>query len=384
MLEIQSKAVEELNLLKDSFVVENGGINYPDWYGGAYINHEHKAVVMVTYLDRGNMARIQEITENSDILFKEVKNPYNELLKTNDALLNLLDEHDLMRFTASIAVSEYYNNVAIDLVANEYSLNSVNLEQDDITMDNLEEYLTYKLQRALFTEERSVEPEIIEIGFAAERAELTSLRAGQRVGLSALNAPGDASFGYRSRLRGMTGYLSAGHAFINTPNGAQVFANGQPVGWLRDKGFADNTNADWAFIEIMPGVTMTSEINGSSTLISTSSHQHWIHAGQNIRKSGDASGDTQGVVTSKTSISIAFRNPATMVYTTITDLFESEAGTGWIQGGDSGGVVYSMHIGMGLSMGIITGSLRQVPVTGNTFMYTTKASNLVSRGVTLF
>lgn len=149
--------------------------------------------------------------------------------------------------------------------------------------------------------------------------EEASIKAGSKISTSTAYA----SVGYRVRLNGVSGIVTAAH-FVNSGN--SVSYGGSSIGTCTARVYSGQVDA--AFVKVTNG-TPSNTINGGTTTLSTSISEPG--AGTVINKRGATTNSTSGTVYS-TNASWTING---VTFTNLT------AATYDSDGGDSGGVVYS-------------------------------------------
>lgn len=160
---------------------------YPDYYGGSYMNESGYLVIQLTKpLDECGDA-LQEIAKQDHILFDHVKVSYKELSQTMDELnaYFLDDEQDNKEKDNVVAfgIDEKYNEIFVELEECHFD----NIQQFKNTICNLD-YLSFK------------------------KGDRLELDATARPGVQITRPASNSSIGYRARRGSIQGMVVSGHA----------------------------------------------------------------------------------------------------------------------------------------------------------------------------
>ncbi len=79
VLKKQYLASEDNEKILEYFQNQTNKDDYPDYYGGTYINHENELVVMITENTNTIQKTLKDVTENPTLKFENVKYSYREL-----------------------------------------------------------------------------------------------------------------------------------------------------------------------------------------------------------------------------------------------------------------------------------------------------------------
>lgn len=86
--ELENDAVEKYNVLLSEWAYNKDKIDdvyadFPDYYGGAYINDKRQLVIQVTELSDVVKAELSDIISLDNVVFEEVNYPYTMMLGSN-------------------------------------------------------------------------------------------------------------------------------------------------------------------------------------------------------------------------------------------------------------------------------------------------------------
>lgn len=86
----------------------NHTLLYPDELGGLYINEDNYLVIQLKEIDETIKEKYNKLSGNSaKIIFKEVQNSYNELIKINEDLMSeLMYEQNIVSFYIDVIENE--------------------------------------------------------------------------------------------------------------------------------------------------------------------------------------------------------------------------------------------------------------------------------------
>lgn len=212
-------------------------------------------------------------------------------------------------------------------------------------------------------------------------SDLITFIEGEKLKVSAYN-PGQSlisesdftqcSLGYRAKMNGMTGFVTAGHC------DTKVSINGSFSGYgtLKKRVFSSG-KVDAAFIQTSTSITKNlASPAGLTTSLSSNealSYSSMYVVGQIIGKSGASTGGTTGKITN-TSISYTTVDEYTDTSYNMVDMIATDVYT---DGGDSGGPVFAQG-------GVIIG-INQSRNSSTNYMYATKYTNIKSAlGATIY
>lgn len=70
-------------------IIDDVNANFPEFYGGAYINKQKKLVLQVTSLDKSVILYFKNIIDLTNVIFEEVKYSYDELKQAHAQIATL-------------------------------------------------------------------------------------------------------------------------------------------------------------------------------------------------------------------------------------------------------------------------------------------------------
>lgn len=335
---------EEASMLYDELVAsfpmtidsETGeeDVSYPENYGGTYLTDDGKLVIY--QVDMKNKASYLS-NENDNVVYKECKYSYNELIEIKNKIENYIEDNPNDRLSKSITKYGIYDDK----------------NQVIVTMDNLSEDLIATFKNKIDSRDA--------ISFAQEEAaeKLISVKAGQGIGVANV---GDFSMGYWAKRNGKIGFVTAGHGAL--PNTTVKYNNYKGTNIAKTIVSYESGAVDAAFCEITnSNYSPSNTLNGTSNNLSTTTSNPGV--GTTINKIGISSGHTSGKVLS-TSVNKKFSDG-----TTVNNLTETSVKT---MAGDSGGIFYSYISSSNtrLTLGIVVGG-------SSTKSYYSKASSINSK-----
>jgi len=281
--------------------------DYPDNYGGAYINRQGKLVIHVTKDVDTSKEGFEKSTQSSEIIIKTCKYSFKELTEIIDKLNS---------FKAKNPDTEIANNF------NAYALldaeNRIVVELDVFSQEHIDKFKK-EVSNASCIEFTQSSGELVN--------ELT-LNPGDGISASG----GGGSVGYRARRSSNNGFVTAAHVATttSTTSGANNVSVGSTV-VARTTHRQESGSVDAAFCHLISPHTVSNSLGGGtlSTTIDTPA------VGTIINKRGASTGTTSGSVLSTnasgTFDGIPFTNLTTADYTSAA--------------GDSGGIVYTFYSG---------------------------------------
>lgn len=303
--EVASEYIQQIDGL---FSQNLYSINYPDYYGGKYINDEGNLVVEIitssipkksdkTYQNFSNI-----ISNRDDITIKYVENSYNELDIVNQQIISYFkSENEFEGFIGSY-IDEKRNLVIVELEND--SASSQNKFKNEVINSNLIKIVNGTM--AMFS--------------------ASTLNSGAP--LPTVAPPGGhCSVGYRAKLNGVAGFVTAGHCV----KGIEYIIDGD-VKTSKIEG-----NIDAAFVSFgkyTPSNALQYNTYPSTTLKLNESLLYLAPASP-LAKSGATTNLTIGNVAT-TSWSGYVSDGSKKYY--LTDLLKAELNC---TDGDSGGVVFT-------------------------------------------
>lgn len=326
----QHEAVEAFNKLQETFSGKerrsNGTTEYPEYYGGCYIDENANLVVYIAGDSIISRARIAN-TLGENIITKYCKYSFQELTNVMEqigAFVRANPSSPVSQNIAVVSIMDKENNIVVKLL--------------DCNEQKIAEFKELVINSSA-------------VSFKETVTRVTPYASVATPGIKILSYGGGGSLGYRVTRSGQVGYISSAHG-VSLYN--YIALDGNQFGYCTMRQYSGPIDA--SFSEDRFTADYSPIINGTSTRLSTSVQDPIV-----IYKSADATGVTSGWVTSSNS-----------QYTTTDGVYLSDiAGTNLIADrGDSGGIVYcDVYGGQASVSGIIQGG-----TWGNT--YVVKAPNI--------
>lgn len=293
-------------------------IQYPEYYGGAYIDDNNKLVVYITEDIKTNLkSSLTSIMNNQDVVIKKGKYSYNRL----NEIMDKINEFKINNPNSNISdnflcyyLSDSGNEIVVEL--QRFDANSIRTFKE--TVCNSEAI-------------RFIQAE-------GKPYDVANVNPGNLVTIGSTSG----SVGYRAKLSGKEGIVTAGHV-ISLNNylefGGMTFA--------KCTKYQYSGSVDASFCEILtpPGYTPTNTllVNGVTSTLSTTISEPGV--GTTINKIGQKTGHSSGkILNSNASLTV---NGIT--FTNLTSAsFKADRG-------DSGGIVYSVVGSARYTLGILKG-----------------------------
>ena len=350
LFERNAQSAENADKIREMFQKdENSEPIYPDFIGGLYINDDDYLVIQI-------------VKENIPSHFTKEYFLYENILN--------IDKYSIVEYV-KYSYSEL--NTINSEISKKFIENNTNIST--FYIDVINNKLTVELKENSKSEVAKFKSEIVNsntITFINEE-ELTSfanLNPGAKLGTY------NASIGFRAKLNGKNGIVTAGHSVIGPGLNTSVAG----IGTLRKRAYTNNSNIDAAFIETNSSNIPTNTLSitpyqpGSGikpTTISTNTPVSSFTVGQRLAKIGIKTGFTEGTVT-------VVSQPVTTDLFYLTQQVRTNIAADKY---DSGGIVfvYPVHIlgtvpaGGYRVAGIVAGGN-----TNGTNMYFTRASYIMS------
>lgn len=287
--EASEKAEKITNNMLKTKSVEN---NYPDYYGGMYINDNQDLVIKIVKSKRES----EKLFAAEEVLFEYVEHSYNELDEVNNIIIDYFGTHDVKdnKLVANY-IDIYKNKVIVELENN-------TKEEQDWFMKNI------------------INSKLIE--FKKGVRHVTTARTYN----AGANINDACSVGYRAKLSGKEGFITVGHCFWNT-SVLPGFGTGTKIS------YKNNGNIDAAFVENAAGVSITNTLEYSyfpTTTLNTKGYPGGA-VGTIIVKIGGTTKMTSGSITNSNYSRTDDHN----IYLTNLILTSAQCDEG-----DSGGVVF--------------------------------------------
>lgn len=283
---------------------KSDAIDYPDYYGGAYINDSGKLVVLIKGSPNRYKKNIEDIIGNQEVEFIACKNSYKDL----NSIMKSLNSYKSDPSTSNNVNSKNFNLFHLDDVSN----NIVVYLDDDSDAKKKDFKKSVYNSRAITFKKK--------IGDFVYN---TTIYAGDKI----TSPKGAGSVGFRAKnAAGEEGIVTAGHVIDQYQT---LSYNGSPIGICSVSKVV--TNYDAAFIPITePYLNVASNtITGTTNVLSTAISSPGV--GTLVNKVGQKTGSTSGKILS-TNASVS-ENGVTHQNLTSTNYTSDK--------GDSGGIVYS-------------------------------------------
>ncbi|HVI42942.1 MAG TPA: hypothetical protein VM577_20235 [Anaerovoracaceae bacterium] len=319
--------------LIDSFSQEPVPVasDYPDWYGGCFMNDQGKLVIYVTpdYSEGVQLLKVEEevinIVGSDDILFEPCEYSYRYLTETMDYL------NSTMLGAKGLAVADNFNSFGVYDKENRVIVFQEADTNKSITADeSIKEFMNNAYDKGciIFAESE---------GMPIDQANVN---------------PGDylqsetiyGSVGYRARRSGVDGIVTAGHVANTTTSGSNSIYNYNGTKIAECTTRQQSGSVDAAFCKITNSSYVPTNTIMSGTLLTSTLNPA---VGDVVYKIGDVSDATSGTVQS-TNFSASFNGVP------FTNLSKA---TYYSETGDSGGLVFTfnMSTNTGYTVGIVKG-----------------------------
>lgn len=301
-LKNQSEASEVYKKLTQSFGTAGmvQAIDYPEYYGGSYIDNDGKLVINSTDNSNSNNQNFKQRTGTDKFILKPCKYSYKMLNK----IVDTLNTYKLEKADSPISVN--FNSYAL-------------LDEQNNIVVYLDEYNQEQIEAF---KKQVIDSPAIEFRKAVGKFENEiSINAGSTIDSGIYSA----SVGYRARLNGVDGIVTAAH-FVS------------PVSSIEKDGITfaictaskESGSVDASFCKITNSLYIpTNTLEGTSNTISTTISEPGV--GTVINKVGLSTGATSGKIIS-TNASLTVEG---VTFTNLTSADYTSAP------GDSGGIVYS-------------------------------------------
>jgi len=348
-----------LNNFIDSLPVSRTGeLMFPDYFGGAYIDGDGNAVLLMVGMPiespvlegRGVVSRpisehVEQMQTSEGVTVREVEFAYSALWAAIHAL------NDLSQYAPELLDKVTAYGWYLDVIGNR-----IVVELYDFTEEAIDLFRTTVFDAPLLAFAQSDGPIIVdcnmaEINYLQESiAPLNSLESIEPLN-SLVTGVGDrlyvrrgltlraweGSIGYRATLGGARGFITAAHLRGGLRNGDIIYArNGQRIGTIANANHIMLQGVDAAFITLDAGV----EISNTTAGVAISSHtiSHFF-VGQEIAATGATLGTRFGQVTRPTA-NITLRISGASVF--VNNTVESNLARASL---DSGGIVFCLFSG---------------------------------------
>lgn len=317
---------------------KSDAIDYPDYYGGAYINDSGKLVVLIKGSPNRYKKNIEDIIGNQEVEFIACKNSYKNL----NSIMKSLNSYKSNPPSSNSTSSKNFNLFHLDDVSNNIV---VYLDNDSDANKKEFKKFVYNSNAIIFKKK------------VGDFVYNSTIYTGDRI----TSPQGAGSMGFRAKnSAGEEGIVTAGHVI----NQYQTLSyGGSPIGICTVSKVVATYDA--AFIPITePYLNMaTNTIIGTTNVLSTATSSPGI--GTLVNKVGQSTGSTSGKILS-TNASVTANG---ITHTNLTSANYTSAA------GDSGGIVYSYvsSTNTRYTLGIHTGEYLAEGIR-----YYSKASNILS------
>lgn len=131
--------------------MEKLSLEYPDYYGGSYINKNHELVILLKDDSKSVRNILISIAENKNLIFKKAKYSYAELTKSIDYIMGTKEKY-LKNEDDSFMIAKDIVSCTLNDVQNNIEVNIKNLNQTKIT--NFYKYFS-KVSEVHFVDDKS-------------------------------------------------------------------------------------------------------------------------------------------------------------------------------------------------------------------------------------
>ncbi len=111
------------------------GINYPDFYGGAYINNDKNLVIQVTSIADEIINYFGSIINLNNVIFNEVEYPYSTLKAQYDTIVNNVVKSNNFPLVTGVSIIEKDNSINI------YISNDSTTAIMPLSLESLDDYI---------------------------------------------------------------------------------------------------------------------------------------------------------------------------------------------------------------------------------------------------
>lgn len=316
MIALEYPLVLAYNDMLDGFEKENGEIQYPDDYAGAYIE-DCVLHICLTEVSPEREEYYKELCGQIDPEFEVKSYSRDQLQEIRDVI-----EEKNIDDIVSVGLSEKDNEIIVGV------LNDYENVRDEIY---------------------SALPQVMEVGEMNElpiniiEREPMIMDVALKGGMQLTNERGGKfTLGISGTYKGDDALLTCGHAFETT--GEEVYYNGDLIGTVTKRRYGDSDYYDYAVVKITKsGFSITNKL-ASGTVIKSISKLPV--EGMTVKKYGSKTGITQGIVT---AVDVAYEGEhGDVTYGLMEASFTTEKG-------DSGGPVYASSNMYGTVTGHIIG-----------------------------
>lgn len=303
----QSKVISEIEkeMQKES---------YPSYYGGSYISEDSSHVILqIVKENLPKTTNSKAITSydkirniNNNIEIKYVKNSYKELEEINNKLVEYYSSENADISNLGSHYVDVFNNVVV-----------VELLDNTPTKVNSLKQVTFN---GNMYKTKTLDSDVITfVNGERQTDHATTIKAGQKISVPG----GSCSMGYRVKIDGKAGYLTAGHCFDGT---------GQSATGGTTKKYKRSGTVDAAFVQTTSSYSPSNSLYYTSGSINTLNNTlcPTLVVNQAIAKVGFTTGYTSGKIKS-----LNYSGNYSGIY--FTGLVATDYST---DHGDSGGAVF--------------------------------------------
>lgn len=300
---------------------------YPDYYGGAYIDDNGKLVVLVTNRTSDTKSLVKSLTQSSDIVIRYSPISLNELLTQQSIIMDKM--MDIIHY-----VNNTSNKVDADLYALVDAFVGIGVSSKNhnlfVEFNNDTESIRDAFTKYISNYE-GIDFKCFNSGIEATNKTVPTPSGNQTRGThyqgGYCNFGGNAgSIGYRARYNGVNGFVTAGHC-------VSEYETNIGIG---DVGFRQIQGAlDVAFIELHSGETVSNMTACGDVM---SGYICDVPENATVYFCGYSSGRLTGTVASTNYV-----GATDQFLTTFSDMLRIVYSNGTTYAGDSGGLVYTYY-----------------------------------------
>lgn len=276
----QSQSIETYNALLNAFqgearaysIGEEVTAEYPDYYGGAYINDSGELVVLTTDASQEILDEIRTLagtpvlTQQCDVSWQQIKDT-----------IKLMSDHVAELKEQGTEIVEIRDDVMNGRVV----VSVLNLSDNDI--QNIK-----KITDAGYIEIQD-----------AHSAPETYASYGGGYGICPANSTNGGTIGFAAKMGNTSGFVTAGH--VAPTLNATMKSGSTTIGTVKKNSCYYNSTADAAFVQAASGVTASATLKNGGAILSAATVE--LPANTTIYMLGNTSGLTSGKVMS-TSASV--------------------------------------------------------------------------------
>lgn len=352
----QEDALNKYVEISENWMTSSGKVQYPDYFGGAYINDNYDLVLYVTE----DAEMISPLSNDDGVIVEIVSYSYNELVDmVSDLAERVWGNPDAgLPFTvASIYVYDTENRVVVEL--EEYTEENVQIFKNLICDSPM---LVFQQGYPVLDDFPVEEPSNMDSNGRALLDTKNTFNLGESIA-SVGATTSKTSIGFRCKKGDVNGFVTACHGNITV--GATVHEGENttnPIGKVTQTQFSGSVDA--SFVALDKTVTLTNKVGSTSTSLVSN---HWVTDLANdtsLYKYGASSLGSSGKVLS-TSASYSPSGSSII----ISDCYKFSTGS---EHGDSGGIVYAYVNGDYVPAGIVNAGTSDGKTT-----YASKITNII-------